>query len=184
MKEPGADRWIYCPRCATPLVDRLEAGAARRACPACDFVHWNNPLPVVAALIEYEGKMLLARNRAWTSGMFGLVTGFLEHDETPEEGVAREVREETALTAESTHLIGVYEFMRKNEVIIAFHVIASGTIELGEELADVRLVAPERLRPWPMGTGYAVADWMRARGLPYEFIELPGREGPRASASS
>ena len=72
-------------------------------------------------------------------------------------------------------LIGVYEFMRKNEVIIAYHVEATGTIVLGEELAEYRLVEPARLRPWRAGTGYAVADWMRARDLAVEFIDVPPR---------
>src|SRR2546421_684867 len=73
------------------------------------------------------------------------------------------------------HLIGVYEFIRKNEVIIAYHVKATGEIRLSEELAEYRLVVPGKLRPWRAGTGYAVADWMRARGLPIEFIDLPVR---------
>jgi NADH pyrophosphatase NudC (nudix superfamily) len=144
-------------------------------------VHWDNPLPVVAGLVELEGRVLLARNRAWASGMFGLITGFLERDETPQAAIAREVREETALQAHSVTLIGVYEFMRAHEVLMAYHVVASGTLALSEELVDVRLVEPARLRPWPMGTGYAVADWMRARGLPFEFIELPARQPAAAT---
>jgi hypothetical protein len=57
-------------------------------------------------------------------------------------------------------------------VIIAYHVVGEGTIELGEELAEYRLIEPAKLRPWPMGTGYALADWMRARGLAVEFLAL------------
>jgi NADH pyrophosphatase NudC (nudix superfamily) len=172
--------WTYCPRCASALEQRHTAGQLRSACPNCEFVHWDNPLPVMAALIEYQGRMLLARNRAWPPGTFALVTGFLEKDETPEQGIAREVFEETGLSTDSAELIGVYEFTRKNELIIAYHVKASGTIQLNEELADVRLVEPARLRPWRAGTGYAVADWMKARGLPYEFIDL----FPRAPAAA
>jgi NADH pyrophosphatase NudC (nudix superfamily) len=169
----GDREWRFCPRCATPLESRDNGGRSRRACPNCDFVQWNNPLPVLAALVECEGRILLARNAAWTHGMFALITGFLEADETPEAGMARELKEETNLDVDRMSLIGVYEFMRKNEVIIAYHVEASGTIELNEELAEFRLVAPERLRPWRAGTGYAMADWLRARGLPVEFIDLP-----------
>lgn len=162
----------FCPRCATPLVTQFYAERERQLCPACDWVHWDNPLPVLAAVIEYEGQVLLARNAAWPEKMFALVTGFMERDETPEQGLAREVKEETGLSVRSSRLIGNYEFMRKNEVILAYHVEAEGTIQLGPELVDYRLVAPERLRPWRMGTGLALADWMRARGLPVEFIDL------------
>ena len=31
------------------------------------------------------------------------------------------------------------------------------------ELADYKRVPPEKLRPWPMGTGQAVTDWLAAR---------------------
>jgi NADH pyrophosphatase NudC (nudix superfamily) len=163
----------YCPACATALERQLVAELERSRCAACGWVHWDNPTPVVAALIEYQGKILLARNRAWPEKMFALVTGFLERDETPQQAVAREVAEETALTTVSSTLIGVYEFTRKNELIIAYHVQAEGEVRLGEELVDYRLIEPARLRPWPLGTGLAMADWMRARGLPVEFLHLP-----------
>ncbi len=73
----------YCPCCATALVRQMQGERERATCPACGWVHWDNPTPVVAALIEYGGKVLLARNRAWPERMFALVTGFLERDETP-----------------------------------------------------------------------------------------------------
>jgi len=165
----------YCPRCAAPLVSGEQAGRERAHCPACGWVHWDNPVPVVAAVIEYQGKVLLARNVAWPAKMFALVAGFLERDESPQQAVAREVLEETGLAVTATHLIGVYEFRRRNEVIVAFHTPAEGTIALGEELAEYKLIEPARVRPWPLGTGLALADWMRARGLAVEFLPLPER---------
>ena len=81
------------------------------------------------------------------------------------------------LHAEVTTLIGVYEFIRKNELIIAYHVKASGEIKLSPELVEVRLVSPEKLRPWRAGTGYAMADWMRGRGLEPEFLDW-GTQAP------
>jgi len=38
--------------------------------------------PVVAAIIEHEGQVLLARGKNWPEKMFALVTGFLEADES------------------------------------------------------------------------------------------------------
>ena len=163
----------FCPLCATPLERRVAGERERNACPACDWVHWDNPAPVVAAVIEYQGHVLLARNAAWPAKMFALVTGFLERDETPQAAVAREVKEETNLDARATSLIGVYDFARKNELIIAFHVEAVGEVRLSEELAEYRLIEPAKLRPWPAATGLALADWMRGRGLAVEFLELP-----------
>ena len=128
----------------------------------------------MAALVEVEGRILLARNAAWPEKTFALITGFMERGETPEQGVARELKEETNLDAHEITLIGVYEFILKNELILAYHVKASGAIQLSAELVEYRLIAPEKLRPWRAGTGYAMADWMRARGLTVEFMEWPG----------
>ena len=163
----------FCPMCAVPLAERVASDRVHLACPTGHWTHWDNPLPVLAAVVEIDGKILLARNAAWPERRFALIAGFMERDETPEQGIARELKEETALQADAITLIGVYEFMRKNELIIAYHVKASGQISLSEELAEFRLIAPEKLRPWRAGTGYAVADWMRARGLHVEFVDTP-----------
>jgi len=155
----------FCPRCATPLVERHEGGALRAVCPdpACAYVFWDNPVPVVAALVEYRGAIILARNHAWAEGAFGLITGFLEREEDPAQAVRREVKEELDLDAGATTLIGVYPFTRKNEVLIVYHVLADGQIRLNEELAEFRLIAPERLKAWDYCTGLAVRDWLAAR---------------------
>jgi NADH pyrophosphatase NudC (nudix superfamily) len=167
--------WKFCPQCGKTLVPRSEGERERLACGACDFVHWDNPVPVVAAVIELEGKVLLARNVAWPEGRFALVTGFLERDENPRDAVAREVKEETDLDAVETSLIGVYDFALRNQVLICYHVVARGTVKLNEELAEYRLIEPARLKTWPRGTGYALADWMRSRGLTVEFMSLDAR---------
>ncbi|MDQ5878124.1 MAG: diphosphatase [Pseudomonadota bacterium] len=153
----------FCSACGAALEVLPFAGRLRQVCAqGCGHVEWGNPLPVVAALVEREGSMVLARNHAWAEGVFGLVTGFLEAGETPEAAVAREVKEELNLDARAVSLIGVYPFERKNEIIIAYHVQADGEVVLNEELAEFRLIPPEKLRPWDFGTGLAVRDWLAA----------------------
>jgi NAD+ diphosphatase len=152
----------FCPRCSSPLVTGAHHGRDRKLCEAagCGFVHWGNPTPVVAAIIEHEGQVLLARGRNWPEKMFALVTGFLEAAESPEQGVLREVKEEVGLEGEVVSLVGVYEFEMRNELIIAFHVRTAGQIVLGDELAAYKLIPKEKLRAWPLGTGLAVQAWI------------------------
>lgn len=152
----------YCPQCRAELASRLIDGIERRAC-ECGFVFWNNPVPVVAALVEHEGRVVLARNAAWPEGKFGLITGFLEGGETPEQGVLREVEEELGLAAELVGFIGVYSFFKLNQLILAYHVRGAGSIQLNAELAEARHVVPEQLVPWDYGTGPAVRDWLARR---------------------
>ncbi len=172
-----ASDFRFCPQCATALQPKtmVEDGGekTRNRCPACGWTHWNNPTPVLAAIVEYRGQVLLARNAAWTHRMFALITGFMEAGESPEAGIAREVLEETHLVVQSTRLIGVYEFLRMNQVLIAYHVVADGDIALSPELAEYKLLAPEDVVCWPAGTGYAMADWLRSRGIEPTFAEWP-----------
>jgi NAD+ diphosphatase len=155
----------FCPSCATPLEKRIDGGAERRACPesACGRILYDNPTPVVAAIIERDGAVVLARARNFPPTWFGLVTGFLERGEDPAAGVLREVKEEVGLDGEIVELVGVYPFPPMNQVIIAYHVRATGEIQVGEELAEVKLVPIEKLRPWPFATGDAVREWLAKR---------------------
>ncbi len=149
---------------------------SRLRCPACGYTHWNNPTPVLAAIVEYGDKILLARNAAWTHPeMYALITGFMEAGEKPEEGVAREIQEETNLQTESLALIGVYDFQRMNQVLIAYHAVCTGEVRLSPELVDYRLYRPEDVKCWPAGTGYAMAEFLKSRGHTPEFVEWAKR---------
>ena len=165
----------YCPRCAAPLAERsqLEDGGpkTRLRCPACDFTHWNNPTPVLAAIVERDGRVLLARNAAWQHRMFALITGFMEAGESPEDGIRREVAEETGLIAERLTLVGVHDFQRMNQVIVTYHAVARGEVVLSPELAEYKWFAPEQIRCWRAGTGLALASWLESRGIVPQFME-------------
>jgi NADH pyrophosphatase NudC (nudix superfamily) len=167
----------FCPMCASrlELIARQEDGGPkeRLACLSCDWTHWNNPTPVLAAIVEHKGQILLARNSAWPGKRFALITGFMEARETPHEGITREVKEETNLDVISLKLIGVYDFQRRNQVLIAYHAVTkdSGTIELSPELLEYRLFDFDKLICWPAGTGYALADWLKTKSIEPRFLE-------------
>ncbi len=155
----------FCPACAGPLAPRLVDGLTRLACPepACGFVLWDNPVPVVAGLVEHQDRVLLIQNLGWPSHWWGLVSGFLERGEGPEDGMLREVREELNLEARLQGLIGVYGHPARNQVILAYHLTATGDFAPGPELAGVKPVPIAKLRPWDSATGLAVADWLAGR---------------------
>lgn len=156
----------YCMVCGAPLGQTEVAGEARLACSSddCDHVHWNNPTPVVAAVVEYGDDVILVRNVGWPETWFGLVSGFLEAAEHPAEAIVREIKEELDLDAEVVSLIGLYPFDRANQIIMAYHVKATGNVTIGAELAAFKQVPAHKLKPWPFGTGHAVRDWLASRG--------------------
>ena len=107
--------------------------------------------------------------------MYALITGFMEAGETPEEGIAREIKEETNLDTQALTLVGVYDFQRMNQVIIAYHAVCTGDVRLSPELVDYRLYDLDQLKCWPAGTGYALADWLRTRGHEPQFLPWEDR---------
>jgi ADP-ribose pyrophosphatase YjhB (NUDIX family) len=145
-------------KCASPLVEKLvEAeGVKRRMCsqaPACTYVHYNNPVPVTAALVEHGSSIVLVQNKGWPKDWFGLVSGFLEAHEDPRHGVVREVKEELGLDVDIVSLIGVYPGVSKmNQVLICYHVKskdASQPIKIcPREIAAFKQVPPHRLQPY------------------------------------
>ncbi len=177
-----ADAIRFCPQCATalaPIAAAEDAGdKIRMRCPACGWTHWNNPTPVLAAIVQCadrDGRLLLARNAAWTQRMFALITGFMEAGESPEDGIRREVMEETALAVEHVELVGVHDFQRMNQLIVTYHVQARGEVRLSPELAEYKMFAPHEVRCWRAGTGLALAQWLRGRGIEPRFMDLPSR---------
>jgi NADH pyrophosphatase NudC (nudix superfamily) len=157
----------YGPMCRETLVPREHGGRERLACPACDFVQWRNPTPVVAAIVERAGRIVLVRSLNRPPTWYGLVAGFLESGETPAEAVVREVVEELGIEAQRGAFIGAYPFERLNQIIFVYHVLGgSGAIRLAaDELADYKEIPIEKVRPWPQGTGPGLRDWLATRGL-------------------
>jgi 8-oxo-dGTP diphosphatase len=97
----------------------------------------------VFAVIEMPGddgvmRYLLARRS--DIGWWNLVGGGLEYDETPEEGLAREAREEIGAEIEVVRLVGVYAKPPKHEVVLVYLCsLAPGSPEPGpsEEVSEV-----------------------------------------------
>lgn len=158
----------YCPICASPLVLRMLDEVERLACsaPHCQFAYWDNPVPVVAALVQYDDQVILARNAQWPGPMFSLITGYLERDETPEQAVLRELQEELGLQGKIKTFIGHYSAFKKNQLILAYCVQAQGEIKLGKEIAEVRLLTTMELGRYDFGdlqiTAQIVSDVLRS----------------------
>lgn len=140
-------------------------GEPRISCPdeSCGFVHWNNPIPVVAMIVETEAGVVLAHNVSWPREFYSVITGFLEAGEDPRDCAIRETKEELNLDAKSCELIGVYPFAQQNQVIIGYAISATGDIVLNEELDDYKVIRAEKLKPWNMGTGLVIEDWLKQR---------------------
>ena len=98
----------------------------------------------VYAVIFYEGQVLLALRR--DIGWWNLPGGGLEAGETVDEGIQREVREETGLEVGVEKLIGVYSKPQKQEVVLTFLCrVTGGTLQSTEESRECRYFSPDAL---------------------------------------
>jgi NADH pyrophosphatase NudC (nudix superfamily) len=165
----------YCPVCASQLSREPRDGRQLQCCPApgCGHVFWNNPVPVVTAIVEHEGELLLARNAQWPEDVFTVIAGFLEPEEEPADAVLREVKEELDLDGEVVEFLGMHSFAVMNQLILTYHVRASGPVTLNEELAEYIRVPFSEGFYWPVSTGLVLRDFLRARGHEPECRPLP-----------
>lgn len=87
----------YCPKCGSDHF--IENNFKSKRCEKCGFVYYFNPSSSTIALIINENKELLIATRAHdpAKGTLDLPGGFTDMDETGEEAVIREVKEETNL---------------------------------------------------------------------------------------
>lgn len=91
------DKFRFCPSCGSPRFEVNDFKSKR--CLACGFTYYANPCSATAAFIRNgRGELLVAvRGKEPARGTLDLPGGFVDMDETAEEGMMREIREETAL---------------------------------------------------------------------------------------
>lgn len=118
---------------------------------SCGYVYWENPTPVVAGLVQRGEHFILARNAQWPSGMFSLITGFVEKGESPEQAIARETSEELDVEAEKFQFIGHFSLPELNQLIIAYSVQVIGEIRPSAEIAEVLSLSKTEIEHYDFG---------------------------------
>jgi NAD+ diphosphatase len=143
----------YCPKCGVELRERRMDGVDRLACSTveCTFVHWDNPTPVVAGLVRWQNQFVLARNVKWPSGIFSMITGFLERNETPEQALEREMKEELGLDLAGCTFIAHYSFSPANQLILAFLAEGVGSLQAGSDIVEAKVLARDELANFDFG---------------------------------
>ena len=97
-------RFRYCPLCGSPRF--LEHGEQARRCESCGFTYYTNPRgATVAVIVNDRDEMLVGvRENEPARGTLDLVGGFADLDETIEQTMCREIREESGLVVREEDL--------------------------------------------------------------------------------
>ena len=113
MQQHPLEIFKHCPRCGSKDFGINDFKSKR--CADCDFVLYFNAIAAVVAIItNKKGEILVARRaKEPAKGTLDLPGGFIDSFETAEEGVAREVAEETGLKVCNTR----YLFSQPNKYI-------------------------------------------------------------------
>ncbi len=121
----------------------------RAVCPACNTVHYENPLNVVGTVPVWEDKVLLCkRNIEPRKGKWTLPAGFMELEETTVQGAARETVEEAGAQFEMQSLFSVLSVPRVGQVHLFYRAtLTSDQFNPGFETMEAKLFAEADI-PW------------------------------------
>lgn len=113
------DKFQYCPVCGSHAFDIHNEKS--KQCRACGFIYYLNPLSATAAFIlDSQGRLLVARRgKEPAKGTLDLPGGFVDLGETVEQGMCREIAEETGLKVDHVE----YLFSTPNEYLYSGMII-------------------------------------------------------------
>ncbi|OGF64204.1 hypothetical protein A2661_00470 [Candidatus Giovannonibacteria bacterium RIFCSPHIGHO2_01_FULL_45_24] len=118
----------------------------------CELCAFENPKPTATAIFIKNGRLLvLKRNIPPFQNKWDFMGGYIEKNETPEEALRREIKEELNIDAESLFYIGVFTgvgFYKKYEyptLCFAYFVELKGEIKLNEENSEYAWLRPDEI---------------------------------------
>jgi len=95
----------FCPKCGS--ADFEINNFKSRHCASCGFTYYQNPSAATAAFVlNSRGELLVARRaKDPAKGTLDLPGGFVDNGETGEQGIRREIKEETGLEVEKVEYL-------------------------------------------------------------------------------
>ena len=121
---------------AVPDGDTIE----RDVCRNCGFIAYDNPKIVVGAVVSAGDRILLCRRAIPPRhGFWTLPAGFMELNETPEDGARREAMEEANAAIAIERLLAIYTIPRISQVQLIFRARLESAVSPGPESLDVAL---------------------------------------------
>ncbi len=128
----------FCPRCGFRLEDHATETA--RHCESCGNLVFPRLSPAIITLVRKDDTILLARHANRNTNVWACIAGYLEHGESLEDCVKREVLEETGLTVGKIRYAGSQSWPFPDQFMVAFYAEwVSGEIKVDPaEIAEAR----------------------------------------------
>ncbi|MEZ4832828.1 MAG: hypothetical protein R2873_12700 [Caldilineaceae bacterium] len=104
-----AKKFLFCPYCATPLVEAFRFDQIRPCCPSCGFVQFPDPkVAVIALVIHRPHPVGAAQRRRSGKGALGVARLHGRRRDTPRRRLQREISEEVGLAIDMRDLLKIY----------------------------------------------------------------------------
>ena len=159
----------FCAQCGTELSIGIESGRERPMCPRCGYIVYRNPVPVALVLATRDDRLLLVHRRnAPLAGYWAPSAGYVEIDESLEEGAVREVKEETGFDVVIDGMPRVYSRANVGVMLVTFaaRVVGGELAPQAQEVDEVRFFSRDELpHPPPPADGKPLDLWF------YEIVE-------------
>jgi len=123
----------FCPVCGTAT--EAKASDWGRQCPRCGHAAYPHISPAVLALVHDGPRLLLVHKPEWTT-MHSIVAGFVEPNESLEDCVRREVREEVGLDVADVAYQGSQAWPFPHQLMVGFTARYAGG-EIAPEEAEL-----------------------------------------------
>ncbi|HQL00061.1 MAG TPA: NUDIX hydrolase [Smithellaceae bacterium] len=133
----------FCPYCGGRIGKKKEDHVLRDCCSSCQSYFYDNPLPVVSAIVEESRQILLVkRDRPPFKGYWCLPTGFAETGENIESAALRELYEETGLKGRISRFLDVDSYKSRfyGDLLFLTFVVqrTGGKLSAGDDSAQAR----------------------------------------------
>ena len=118
----------FCSHCGSRVERKIPEGEDREryVCPDCQTIHYQNPNVVVGSIPLYLDKngvpkiLLCRRGIEPRLGYWTLPAGFLENDESSQQGALRETAEEACAEIVNLELYRVLNVVQNNQIHMFF----------------------------------------------------------------
>lgn len=122
----------FCCGCGSALEDDEKETALR--CPVCGRTHYPRVEPCIITIVEKGNEMLLLRHKQRNQDMWCCLAGFVEVGESLEQGLRREILEETGLEVDNIRYMGSQSWPFPDQLMVAFYAdYKRGELKVQEE---------------------------------------------------
>ncbi|MFC1550326.1 NUDIX domain-containing protein [Candidatus Neomarinimicrobiota bacterium] len=143
----------FCHKCGNPVDQRAIDERVRDYCSSCGTVYYDNPLPVVSAIVPNREReiLLVLRAREPYANQWALPSGFVELNESVEQAVLRELKEETHIKGNIVKLLDTFSHHNKvygDLIWVTFQIEhKSGKLLAGDDASETKFFPLSELPP-------------------------------------